>query len=580
MAKFGEEFNEKQKITWETIREAFHRQETVTDKIYFVALFPFRMVLFFFLRQFYLLRSRYFEKNPQAERRARVRKWIAKRRAKRMQRDFIEKDKQLAARMIHMVNRIDHRNDALAAKAADAAAEGTKQFNLAAEWAELNKRKLLLRFGAVVAVLLLILGALNFCTAYEYAYNGRALGLVRDQEDVLRILDLVSEQLTEEHHAEISISSKEEITFQRVFALGKEIDNMEKVLSRLSYMQDLVAHGCGIFIDGKRVAIVDNEETAKSVLDAVLATFAVPSDATTYEEIGFAEEIQTKKITTKLGLVEHPDAVIQKILTGAEEIKTHTVAAGETLSGIAKKYQIKLADLQAANPLVNPARLSIGQQIVLTQAVPMLTVQTVEISTLTEYIDYPIVYENSASIYQGETSTKVAGKKGERQVLAKIVKNNGMEVARLELESQITKEPVTSVVLVGTKELPLRQGTGTFIYPVTGAKLSSGFGRRWGRMHYGIDLAISKGTKIRASDGGTVIFSGYSGSYGYVVKIDHGGGFVTVYAHCSKLHVKVGEKVYQGQHIANVGSTGRSTGPHCHFEVQYLGVQKNPLNYL
>ena len=87
-------------------------------------------------------------------------------------------------------------------------------------------------------------------------------------------------------------------------------------------------------------------------------------------------------------------------------------------------------------------------------------------------------------------------------------------------------------------------------------------------MHYGIDLAIATGTKIRASDGGTVIFSGYSGSYGYVVKIDHGGGFVTVYAHCSKLHVKVGEKVYQGQHIANVGSTGRSTGPHCHFEVR------------
>ena len=150
----------------------------------------------------------------------------------------------------------------------------------------------------------------------------------------------------------------------------------------------------------------------------------------------------------------------------------------------------------------------------------------------------------------------------------------------MELESHVTKEPVTAVISVGTKELPPKQGTGTFIYPVTGAKLTSRFGMRWGRMHYGIDLAIATGTKIRASDGGTVIFSGYSGSYGYVVKIDHGGGFVTVYAHCSKLHVKVGEKVYQGQHIANVGSTGRSTGPHCHFEVQYLGVQKNPLNYL
>lgn len=97
---------------------------------------------------------------------------------------------------------------------------------------------------------------------------------------------------------------------------------------------------------------------------------------------------------------------------------------------------------------------------------------------------------------------------GERQVLAKIVKNNGVEVARMELESHVTKEPVTAVISVGTKELPPKQGTGTFIYPVTGAKLTSRFGMRWGRMHYGIDLAIATGTKIRASDGGTVIFSG------------------------------------------------------------------------
>ena len=95
-----------------------------------------------------------------------------------------------------------------------------------------------------------------------------------------------------------------------------------------------------------------------------------------------------------------------------------------------------------------------------------------------------------------------------------------------------------------------------------------------------IDLAISSGTKIRASDGGTVISSGYSGSYGYVVRINHGGNRVTLYAHCSKLLVKAGDKVYQGQHIANVGSTGRSTGPHVHFEVIINGVKRNPLDYL
>jgi len=212
--------------------------------------------------------------------------------------------------------------------------------------------------------------------------------------------------------------------------------------------------------------------------------------------------------------------------------------------------------------------------------VPLLTVQTVEIANYIEYIPYETVYEDNASIYIGETSTKKRGENGEKYVTAKIVRNNGIEVAKLELNSLIKKEPVTAIVYKGTKELPPKKGTGTFKYPVSGYTLTSKYGQRWGRMHNGIDMAAPTGTKIRATDGGTVIFSGYQGSYGYVVKIDHGGGFVSVYAHCSKLHVRVGESVYQGQHIANVGNTGRSTGPHLHFEIQYLGKAKNPFNYL
>ena len=103
---------------------------------------------------------------------------------------------------------------------------------------------------------------------------------------------------------------------------------------------------------------------------------------------------------------------------------------------------------------------------------------------------------------------------------------------------------------------------------------------RWGRMHYGLDYAASTGTAIHASDGGTVTKVGWSGAYGYRVVIDHGGNMKTLYAHCSKIYVSVGDKVYQGQTIAAVGSTGRSTGPHCHFEIFKNGVNVNPANYV
>ena len=95
-----------------------------------------------------------------------------------------------------------------------------------------------------------------------------------------------------------------------------------------------------------------------------------------------------------------------------------------------------------------------------------------------------------------------------------------------------------------------------------------------------MDLACPTGTDVVAADGGTVTFAGYKGTFGYLVIIDHQNGMVTYYAHNSELLVEEGDKVYQGYHIAEVGSTGRSTGPHCHFEIRVDGVPQDPMEYL
>jgi len=121
-------------------------------------------------------------------------------------------------------------------------------------------------------------------------------------------------------------------------------------------------------------------------------------------------------------------------------------------------------------------------------------------------------------------------------------------------------------------------GTGTFLRPVNVA-ISSRYGYRWGRMHLGDDYATSVGTPIRASDGGTVVTAGWYYGYGLTVIIDHGGGVRTLYGHCSKLYVSVGDKVFQGQNIAAVGNTGNSTGPHCHFEIIINGNHVDPSLY-
>jgi murein DD-endopeptidase MepM/ murein hydrolase activator NlpD len=118
-----------------------------------------------------------------------------------------------------------------------------------------------------------------------------------------------------------------------------------------------------------------------------------------------------------------------------------------------------------------------------------------------------------------------------------------------------------------------------FVWPVHGV-LTSGFGWRWGRMHEGIDLAVSNGTPVVASAAGTVIVAGWMGGYGNLVVVDHGGGISTAYGHNTSVTVGVGQQVAQGQLIAYSGNTGHSTGPHVHFEVRINGGAVDPMGYL
>lgn len=119
----------------------------------------------------------------------------------------------------------------------------------------------------------------------------------------------------------------------------------------------------------------------------------------------------------------------------------------------------------------------------------------------------------------------------------------------------------------------------SFIRPTSGV-VTSRFGARWGRTHTGIDVGAPTGTPIKAAAGGTVIFSGWKGTLGKLVVVSHGNGVQTYYAHCSSLLVSSGQTVSAGQLIAKMGNTGRSTGPHLHFEIRLNGYAINPQSYI
>ena len=155
------------------------------------------------------------------------------------------------------------------------------------------------------------------------------------------------------------------------------------------------------------------------------------------------------------------------------------------------------------------------------------------------------------------------------------VKVDSIEVATNNLEEKIEKlveeNSAPSINGVKLSQLPVR-GTITSRYGVSSRIRRS--------THTGLDIACKSGTAIKAVSSGKVTFAEYKGSYGNLVKIDHGNGVETWYAHCSKIYTKPGKTVEAGEVIAAVGSTGNSTGPHLHLEIRLNGNTVNPQNYL
>ena len=176
-----------------------------------------------------------------------------------------------------------------------------------------------------------------------------------------------------------------------------------------------------------------------------------------------------------------------------------------------------------------------------------------------------------------------------------------LEKYEMELPELYTQEKAVAqlyekkVVVVATTKYPSIPSSGfstsrstinkkvdlgiSFLKPTTGV-LTSRFGARWGSTHTGTDVGAPTGTSINAAASGTVLFAGWKGTLGKLVVINHGNGVQTYYAHCSNLLVSAGDTVTAGQLIAKVGNTGRSTGPHLHFEIRLNGSALNPQSYI
>ena len=437
---------------------------------------------------------------------------------------------------------------------------------------------MLLCGGCVAAAVGLFFSAYTFGTTV--LYDGEIIAAVDSQtaaEEAAADLEAVtSRTLGERYSIDDSM-----IQYSSGLLRRQDVVDTTTLEEDLSQQIGLVTQAYSLYVDGELVGATPYEGALEELLNQ-LQSSAADENTISCE---FAEDVEIKQEYVPTEKVMNLGYLAELLYSTKTAEVTYTVKAGDTWSEIAEDHDMTSSELLEMNPGYDIDKIQIGEVLTLSEAVPYLTVTVKQREYYVEDVMYDIEYTDTADLYKGDYKVVSAGEYGAADVVANVTYVNGVETERTILSSVTLKEPVTEQRLQGTRERPTWYPTGTFRWPISG-RITSYFGGRsspggiGSTNHQGIDIAGSYGIPVYAADGGTVTYAGWMGGYGYLVQIDHGNGYVTRYGHNSSLTVSVGDHVYKGQQIARVGSTGNSTGNHCHFEVRYNGVARNPLNYL
>lgn len=414
--------------------------------------------------------------------------------------------------------------------------------------------------------------------SFTITEEGKELCKVRDSEILDFVLLKLEDDLEETYQHDIAIENNFEIIESK--AKDNEIVSEEKLYDILESNVNYSILAYAINIGGEQIGIVNSEYEANGVIEEVKNYFTQNYDEESIVKVNTVENVEIKQIKASNTEIKNKDELVNYIIKGTDEEQKYIVEKGDTYWTIAEYFNMTLDELISANPDSDPELIQIGDELNLVVPKPFLNVQVTRKVKQEEKTPFETEYTYVSYMFNDEQVVDVKGKYGVSEIEALVTEQNGIEVAKEVLSEEVISEPVNEVVTTGTQDPPPKKGTGYFINPLPGSYVSSRFGSRSGGFHLGQDMAKASGSSIKAADGGTVTFAGWSGSYGYMVDIDHGGGFTTRYAHCSEIYVSVGEKVYQGKVIATVGSTGVATGPHLHFEVRKYGSVVNPAAYI
>lgn len=370
--------------------------------------------------------------------------------------------------------------------------------------------------------ILTALAAIDATWAYKVSIEGKVIATVKNKKQYSSALEIVNSKV--------------------------DGVNIEKTVSQPKYSPVLVLSS----------GIDSDEEVAVSIIETTDEIVSVQALVVNGETVAYTENIDLED-----ALLQHRNSFLNTagecVLTFVDSVETENaycvaddITADEDLTAMVSELDVKSE-----------------------------TTVVGEVS-----VPYTTTYKKVSTRTIGESAVIKKGVNGLRRLVERVVAVNGGETERVTVSDEVITQPVSAVVEIGTAKSSASAAqkseaySSGFIFPLPSGvwKVTSYYGD--GRNHKGVDLAAAKGVTIYAVKSGTVTFAGYDGAYGYSVVVDHGNGYSTRYAHASTLCVSKGESVSVGTALAKVGSTGRSTGSHLHFEVIKNGTRVDPAPYI
>ncbi len=446
---------------------------------------------------------------------------------------------------------------------------------------------------------------INHC--YQVYLQGEKIGLINSKERLYELIDKEQQHIKEKYKVD-KVYSPRGLEIREVNTFNDNIVSEEEIYEEIKDLDSFTIEGYEVNIKDsnnkkKSFYILNKDDLDKAIKNVVLS-FVSEDEYNKYLNGESLKEKEGKEITNiYLGnevtikktyvpadenIITDENTLNMYFLFGRTNLqKKYKVKSTDTIESIASKNKMGVDDFLVANPDIVGvnALIAAGQEVIVDPINPLSSIVVESFETEYQKLKYETKIQFDKTLNADETYVKQAGSNGLAKVTFATKEVNGKVQKSAQVKSEIIKPVVNRIIVYGAKNVIYYGNTTYWAWPtVKPFRQSDTFGWRIlngePNFHKGIDITGTAKKDIYAIQSGEVIMAqgGWNGGFGTVIKIDHGNGYVSIYAHLSKYLVKKGDKVEKGQLIGVMGDTGLSYGTHLHLGIQKNGQYINPYN--